>query len=68
TLAGLLKVVVDGQTPKIFFQKNATLLITPVVIIDTNNIDFVKSKEDYYKLCETIFQNSYNTGISRVIL
>ena len=40
----------------------------PVVIVDTNNIDFVKNKKDYYKLCETIFQNSYNTGISRVIL
>lgn len=40
----------------------------PVVIIDTNNIDFVESKKDYYKLCETIFQTSYNTGITRVIL
>lgn len=40
----------------------------PVVIIDTNNIDFVESKKDYNKLCEVIFQNSYNTGITRLIL
>ena len=40
----------------------------PVVIIDTNNIDFVRNKKDYLRLCEIIFQNSYNTGISRVIL
>jgi len=40
----------------------------PVVIIDTNNIDFVANKKDYYRLCETIFQNSYSAGISRVIL
>ena len=40
----------------------------PVVIVDTNNIDFVANKKDYFRLCEVIFQNSYNSGISRVIL
>jgi len=40
----------------------------PVVIIDTNNIDFVESSKDYLKMCEIIFQNSYNSGITRVIL
>lgn len=40
----------------------------PVIIVDTNNIDFVENKKDYLKLCETIFQNSYSTGITRVIL
>lgn len=40
----------------------------PVVIVDTNNIDFVESKKDYYKLCDVIFQNTYNAGISRVLL
>lgn len=40
----------------------------PVVIIDTNNIDFVENRKDYLKICETIFQNSYNSGITRVIL
>jgi deoxyguanosine kinase len=40
----------------------------PVVIIDTNNIDIVENSKDYLKVCEIIFQNSYNTGITRVIL
>jgi deoxyadenosine/deoxycytidine kinase len=40
----------------------------PVVIIDTNKIDFVTSSKDYLKICEIIFQNSYNSGITRVIL
>lgn len=40
----------------------------PVVIIDTNEIDFVANRKDYDRLCETIFQNAYSAGISRVIL
>jgi deoxyguanosine kinase len=40
----------------------------PVVIIDTNKIDFVENSKDYLKVCEIIFQNSYNSGITRVIL
>jgi len=40
----------------------------PVVIIDTNNIDFVKNRKDYNNLCDTILENSYSTGITRVIL
>jgi deoxyguanosine kinase len=40
----------------------------PVVIIDTNKIDFLENRKDYLKICETIFQNSYNSGITRVIL
>jgi len=40
----------------------------PVVIIDTTNIDFVKNDKDYLKICDTIFQNSYSSGITRVIL
>lgn len=40
----------------------------PILVIDTNNIDFVASKDDYNKLCETIFQKSYKAGITRVIL
>lgn len=40
----------------------------PVVIIDTNKIDFVENSKDYLKICETIFQNTYNSGITRVIL
>lgn len=40
----------------------------PVVIIDTNKIDFVENSKDYLRICETIFQSSYNSGITRVIL
>lgn len=40
----------------------------PVVIIDTNNIDFVKSKNDYKKICDVILNESYNAGITRIIL
>ncbi|MCF8359677.1 MAG: deoxynucleoside kinase [Prolixibacteraceae bacterium] len=40
----------------------------PVIIIDTNNVDFVERKKDYLKLCEIVFQNSYDSGITRVIL
>ncbi len=40
----------------------------PVVIIDTNKIDFVENKEDYQKICKIIFENTYNSGITRVLL
>jgi len=48
-----------------FFKQQAEF---PVVIIDTNKIDFVENPEDYQKLCKIIFQNTYNTGITRVLL
>ena len=38
------------------------------LIIDTNNIDFVKNTRDYNKLKEVIFQKNYKTGINRIIL
>lgn len=53
---------------KAYFQYFKQQSEFPVVIIDTNNIDFVASKKDYNKLCDAIFQESYNAGISRVIL
>jgi deoxyguanosine kinase len=40
----------------------------PVVIIDTNNIDFVENSSDYERLCEIILKKSYTIGISRVLL
>lgn len=40
----------------------------PVVIVDTSNIDFVENQKNYLQLCEVIFQSSYNSGITRVIL
>lgn len=40
----------------------------PIVIVDTNNIDFVNNTEDYKKLSNAIFKNEYKRGISRVLL
>lgn len=39
-----------------------------IVIIDTNNIDFVNNNEDFEKLEKTIFDNEYKQGITRLIL
>ncbi len=38
-----------------------------VLIIDTNNVDFVKNKEDYKKIVSLI-NKDYNTGVHRIIL
>ncbi len=38
------------------------------LVIDTNNIDFVKNPEDYKKITDTIFEKEYEIGINRVIL
>lgn len=40
----------------------------PVLIIDTNQIDFVNNPEDYTLLKRAIFENDYKTGINRLIL
>jgi deoxyguanosine kinase len=40
----------------------------PVVIIDTNGIDFVANESDYRRLCQVILNTKYEKGISRVIL
>lgn len=40
----------------------------PVVVVDTNNIDFVENKNQYQRLCGLIFENSYKSGITRIIL
>ena len=37
-----------------------------IVIVDINDIDFVKSETDYRKLKEIIFSGSYDQGIARV--
>lgn len=39
-----------------------------IVIIDTNNIDFVNNKEDLQKIENAIFNNEYEIGINRLIL
>ncbi len=38
-----------------------------IVIVDTNNIDFVKNEEDYKKMVE-IINGTYEPGIHRIIL
>ncbi|QGY45230.1 deoxynucleoside kinase [Maribellus comscasis] len=40
----------------------------PVLIIDTNNLDFVKNHEHYIQLKEAIFDNQYKKGLNRLIL
>lgn len=39
-----------------------------IVIIDTNNIDFVNNSKDFEKIEKTIFDNEFPTGITRLIL
>lgn len=40
----------------------------PILIIDTNNIDFVKNPDDYQELKKAIFNTEYKLGINRLIL
>ena len=39
-----------------------------IVVIDTNNIDFVNNEEDLKKIEDSIFDNEYPVGITRIIL
>lgn len=40
----------------------------PILVVDTNGIDFVKRSSDFEKLSETIFGEIYSKGVTRVIL
>lgn len=40
----------------------------PILVIDTNNIDFVKNPDDYQALKNAIFHSEYKLGINRLIL
>jgi deoxyadenosine/deoxycytidine kinase len=40
----------------------------PILIIDTNGIDFVKNSVDFEKLTTTILNNQFDKGITRLIL
>jgi len=40
----------------------------PIVIIDTNNIDFVNNRDDYLLIQDAILKNDYKRGINRVLL
>lgn len=49
---------------KFFKQQNQMR----IVVIDTNNIDFVNNEEDLKKIENSIFDNEYPVGITRIIL
>lgn len=40
----------------------------PVLIIDTNGIDFVNQTEDFEKMIKAIFNKQYDKGITRILL
>lgn len=40
----------------------------PILVLDTNGIDFVKDSNDFEKLTETIFGELYSKGVTRVLL
>ncbi len=40
----------------------------PILIIDTNGIDFVEKPADFGRLTDTIFNSQFNKGVTRVIL
>lgn len=49
----------------VFFKQVSTF---PILIIDTNNIDFVSNNEHYEQLKEIIFKSGYKIGINRLIM
>jgi len=48
-----------------FFKQYTDLTF---LIIDTNNIDFIRSQDDYREVVQTVFRNEYSSGLNRVIL
>lgn len=40
----------------------------PILVIDTNNIDFVQNTEHYNHLLSAIFESDYSCGINRVLM
>lgn len=48
-----------------YFRQQSDL---PILIIDTNEIDFVSRSADFEKIVQTIFDKSYNKGITRILL
>ncbi|MDP2114200.1 MAG: deoxynucleoside kinase, partial [Bacteroidota bacterium] len=40
----------------------------PVLVIDTNGIDFVNLPEDFEKIDNAIFVKQYEKGINRILL
>jgi len=58
-----LRIIQQGYYDFFKQQNNMSILI-----IDANNIDFVKNKDDYEKLKELIFNKNYKKGINRIAL
>ena len=48
-----------------YFKQNPNF---PILLIDTNNTDFVNSSGDFEKILGTIFEGRYTPGINRIIL
>ncbi|MBA4410511.1 MAG: deoxynucleoside kinase [Bacteroidota bacterium] len=40
----------------------------PILIIDTNDVDFVNQPEHFNKMVQSIFEKTYSKGITRVLL
>lgn len=40
----------------------------PILIVDTNELDFVNKSEDYKKIASSIFEKHYIKGITRILL
>ncbi|MGQ8338744.1 deoxynucleoside kinase [Sunxiuqinia sp. A32] len=40
----------------------------PILILDTNKIDFVRNKEHYKRIAQLIFERDYPKGINRVLM
>jgi deoxyguanosine kinase len=58
-----LKKITDGYF-RYFQQQNEF----PVLLVDTNHVDFLFNQNDFNKLCETIFEQPYGKGITRIII
>ncbi|HBL74447.1 MAG: hypothetical protein A2W90_20200 [Bacteroidetes bacterium GWF2_42_66] len=54
-----------GQGYFSFFKQQGDF---PIVIIDTNGIDFVHNTDHYKIVLDVIFKNEYKSGINRVLL
>ncbi|MFA8432878.1 MAG: deoxynucleoside kinase [Marinifilaceae bacterium] len=48
-----------------FFKQQQDL---PILVVDTNRIDFMENPDDYQKLLNVIFEKEYPAGLNRVIL
>lgn len=78
----LLKNIAErGRTYETFISKEYLEKITqgyfgyfrqqtdfPILIIDTNGIDFVNRPEDFEKMLLTIFRKQYDKGVTRILL